>query len=82
MKLELPYERDGTRGRIDDLARVALSFDGDVVVGREQAAVAGDRRQQVVQVVRDRAERRRVVRLSDCEQMSHVECFGRMLPRL
>jgi hypothetical protein len=32
--------------------------------------------------VRDRAQRRRIVRLSDCEEMSHVECFGRTRPRL
>jgi hypothetical protein len=82
VELELPHERDGARGGIDDLTRVALSFDRDVVVRREQAAVAGDRRQQVVQVVRDRAERGPVVRLSDCEEMSHLECFGRRRPRL
>lgn len=82
MEPELPHEHDRTRGGIDDLARVALSFDGDLVVGREQTAVAGDRRQEVVQVVRDRPQRERIVRFSDCEEMGHVECVGRTRPRL
>ena len=82
MEPELPNEHDRPRGGIDDLAGVTLSFDGDLVVARKQAGVAGDRGQEVVQVVRDRPQRERIVRLSDCEQMGHVECFGRTRPRL
>ena len=82
MKLQLPDERHGTRRSVDDLACIALGVDRDGRIRREQAPVAGDRGQQVVQVVRDRAERGWVVRLTDCEELCHVECFGRTRPAL
>ena len=78
----MPDERHGARGGVDDLARVALGVDRDGRIRREKAPVAGDRGQQVVQVMRDRAERGWVLRRADCEEMCHVECFGRTRPAL
>ena len=63
VELELPHELDGARGGVDDLARVALRFDGDVVVRRR----AGSRSRRSPSAgcsgrARSRADRERIVR--------------------
>jgi transcription antitermination factor NusA-like protein len=77
VNLKLPHEPDRAGGRLDDLARVASRLVGKVVAHREQVPVTGDGGEQIVQVVRDRAERRKIALLANCEEMGHGQCFGR-----
>ena len=79
--LQLTHELHRAVGRVDDLAGIALDRER-CFVGRDEARVSGDGREQVVQVVRDRAKIGPVLFMPQGKQMCHVEFFGRTCPAL
>ena len=80
--LQPAHELHGAGCRVDDLGGIALDRRRCFVGRDDEARVSGDGREQVVQVVRDRAEIGPVLVLPQGEQMCHVEFFGRTLTAL
>ena len=73
-----PAHEPGCLGRrVGDLAGVALHLGGRVLVRDDEARVAGDRSEEVVQVMRNRTDIGPVLRLLQVEEMRHGYFFGR-----
>ena len=77
MLLQLAHELGGTAGRIRDLAGVAPHFRRCILVRGDEARIAGDRGEEVVQVVRDRVEVCSTFSLPQGKEMCHDRSFGR-----
>ena len=77
MLFELPHKLGGTARRIGDLAGVAPHFRRRILVRVEEARIAGDRGEEVVQVVRDRVEVCSTFSLPQGKEMCHGWSFGR-----
>ncbi len=77
MLFELPDELGGSRRRVGDLAGVALHFRRRILVRCEEAGVAGDRGEEVVQVVRNRIEVCSTFALPQGKEMCHGWSFGK-----